>query len=425
MVERKTSEKNILKFYERTSFQIVISVLLAFVAWMLVSFQINTTRDRTIKGVKVALSANASSYQNLGLDIVDKSDRYVDITVSGNINVIATLNTSSFNVTPVFSSVKGAGTYDIPLNVSINNSAGGVEVTEISATSISVTFDSSVTKKVPVTIDLSGHAAADGYIIGNIAASPSEITLTGPENEISKIGSAVAVCSVSGNLTETVKQSVPISLVNESGNVITSATVRMDTEEVDITIPVLKKGVIDLDIGFSNIPEGFDIGILEYVLSKSSLQIAGPASAVDNMSMRTIGYVDLGRFKLGESYVFDVELPNGMENLDNIDSVAVTFLKKDLAEKKLNISDIRVENIPANYEIKVNNKSIAGVNLIGPAADVEVLSAGSVVAVINMDDFSVESGTYTLPVHFTVTSNKTCWATGSYMVTVDVEHRQS
>lgn len=421
MAEKKTPEKNGLRFYERTSFQIVISVLLAFVAWLLVSFQINTTRDRTIKGVKVALSANASSYQNLGLDIVDKSDRYVDITVSGDINVIGTLSTASFSVTPVYSAVKAAGTYDIPLNVSISNSAGGVEITAVSPPSMTVTFDSSVTKKIPVTIDVSGHSAADGYVIGNIAAAPSEITVTGPENEISRIQSAVAVCRVDGGLTETVKQSCAVEFTDEDGNPVSSAVVRSDVSEVDITVPVLKKGVIDLDIGFSNIPEGFNIGTLEYVLSKSTLQIAGPASAVDNMTGRIIGYVDLTRFKIGESYIFNVELPNGIENLDNIDSVAVTFPKADLAEKKLNVTDIRVQNIPANYEIRVNNKSIAGVNLVGPSEDVEPVSAGSVVAVINMDDYNVESGTYTLPVYFTVTSNRTCWVTGSYMVTVDVE----
>ena len=423
MNEINNSEKNKPGLLERNWFQITISVLLAFIAWMYVSFQINTTRDRTIKSVKVSMGTNSASYQNLGLDIVDKSDRFVDITVSGDINEIGKLSTSSFAVTPVYSSVREAGTYDIPLNVALGTFVGGVEIREISPASITVTFDSSVTKKVPVTIDVSGHSAAEGYMIGNIAVSPSEITVTGPENELDQISSAVAECVVSGDLTETVNQNSPITLKDDAGNVISASSVRMDVSEVDVTLPVLKKGVIDLDIGFSNVPDGFDIDTLEYVLSKSSLQIAGPANAVDNTSLRTIGYVDLSRFMLGESYVFDVELPKGFENLENIESVAVTFPSSDLSEKKVNVSDIRVENAPSNYDIKVNNRYITGVNVVGKAEELENLAAGSVIAVINMDDYSVESGTYTFPVEFTVTSGSTCWVTGSYMVTVDVEPR--
>ncbi len=407
--------------FDNTTFALIFSVLLAAVAWFIVSFRINTSGERTITGVKVSLSQNAASYQNLGLDIIDRSDRYVDVTVKGDRSVIGGLTASDFIVTPNYSRVLEAGTYELDLAAQKADPLLNFEITGINSPTVELRFDNAVSKRFSVTLEMVGHSAAEGYVIDTIVSSPSEITVTGPENEVEGISRVVASYEVDEELSEPLRVTCPIKLLDGSGNEITSSTLRVDVSEVDVTIPVYKRGVLPLDIGFTNVPDGFDVSSLEYVMSHDAINVAGLDRVIDNMTTRVVGYVDLAGFRIGESYTFEVNLPSGLVNLDNIETVAVTFPRTDLATKRVNVSDIRVENAPSNFDVTVTTPVINDVTVIGPSRDVEELLAGSVVAVVDMSAASVESGSYKVPVRFTITANNTTWVAGSYSVTIEVE----
>lgn len=407
--------------FDNTTFTIVFSVLIAVLGWFIISFRINTSGERTISGVKVSLSQNSSAYQNLGLDIIDRSDRFVDITVTGDRNVIGSLTPSDFIVTPNYSRVLEAGTYELELSAQKSDPLLNFEIVSIHSPTIELSFDNAISRRFSVALEMVGHSAAEGYVIGTIVSSPSEITVTGPENEIEGISRVVASYEVDEELNEPLRVTCPIKLLDASGNEITSGTLRTDVGEVDVTIPVYKRGLLELDIGFTNVPDGFDVSSLEYVMSHTAINVAGLDKVIDNMTERVIGYVDLASFKVGESYTFEVNLPSGLVNLDNIETVAVTFPRSDLSTKKVNVSDIRVENAPSNFDITVITPVINDVTVIGPAEDIEQLLAGSVVAVVDMSATSVESGSYNVPVSFNVTSNSTTWVAGSYSVTIEVE----
>ncbi len=413
------SSKNTL--FDNKTILVVFSIVLAIVAWFIVSFQLNTARTRTIKNVKVALGQNSSAYQSLGLDIIDRFDRFVDITVTGDVKVIGTLDASAFLVVPNYSSVKEAGNYNLPLTVTKNNPLQNFEITSVSPSTVELRFDNAISRKFTVNLEIIGHSAADGYMIDTIVSSPAEITVTGPENEVASVSRVVATYRVDDELSESLRVTCPIRLLDASGNELTSTALRVDVNEVDVTIPVYKQGTLDLDIGFSNVPDGFDVTTIEYVLSRSSIDVAGVEKVIDNMTTKIVGYVDLAQFKLGGSYTFELNLQSGVVNLDNVETVTVTFPKTDLNSKRINVSDIRVENAPANYSITVTTRAIYDVTVIGPPSDVESLLAGSVIAIVDVNDISVESGTYNVPVTFRVTANNTTWVAGSYTVTIEVE----
>ena len=407
--------------FDNRTVLIVFSVISAIIFWFVVSFQINTTRTATVRDVRVSLSQNASVYQSIGLDIIERVDETVDIGVSGDINVIGNLDPSDFVVTPNYASVKEAGVYELDLTVSKVNQLADFEITSVSPSTVELRFDNAVSRKFTVSIEGIGHAAAQGYMIDTMVSSPAEVTVTGPENEVDGIARVVAECRLDTELDETTRVTCPVKLLDAAGNEITSSVLRLDVTEVDVTIPVYKRGTLPLDIGFTNIPDGFDVGTVEYLLSHSSIEVAASERVIDNMTTRIIGYIDLATFKLGDSYIFELQLPTGMVNLDNVETVTVTFPRADLNTKRVVVEDIRVENAPAAYNINVVTELIYDVTVIGPPADVEALLPGSVVAVVNMDTLSVQSGSYNVPVSFHVTANNTTWVVGSYTVTIEVE----
>ncbi|MEG2259056.1 MAG: hypothetical protein RSB78_02590 [Oscillospiraceae bacterium] len=209
--------------------------------------------------------------------------------------------------------------------------------------------------------------------------------------------------------------------MDADGNAITSSTLKIDNETVDVSVPVYKRGVVPIDIEFSNVPEGFDISTLKYVMSIKELDIAASAKVIDNLKTKIVGYVDLAAFEIGESYTFDIDFPTGVVNLDNIEQVTVSFPKENIASKKVNVSDIRVQNAPANMKVTVKNTRINDVTVIGATDDVLGLLSGSVIAIVDVSQLSVEKGSYNVPVKFTVTANNTTFVSGSYTVLIEVE----
>ncbi|MEA5050951.1 MAG: CdaR family protein [Oscillospiraceae bacterium] len=406
--------------FNNKPFRIIFSIVTAIIVWAVVAFTISPETSREIKGVQVDLYSSSSVLQTLGLDIIDDVDHKVTVTVEGSRGVLNSLDAHSFTVTPIFSSVTEPGTYELDLIATKNNAMENYNIVSIYPSSITVKLDTAVSKKFTVDTEMIGMSVADGFMVGNITVSPGEVTVIGPEDEVSKIAKVVAVYEVDEVLTKSATYECDLVLYGNDGAEMDGGTVRLDTQTAVVTIPVYKTGILDLDIEFTNVPDGFDVSSVNYVMSRTSIPVAASEANIDNMKTKIVGYVDLAVFSIGESYTFDIELASGFVNLDNVESVTVTFPKENLSSKKLNITDIRLQNAPSNYTITIETQRINDVTVIGPTADVEALSAGSVVAIVDVSQISIDKGTYNVPVSFTVTANNTTWAVGDYTATISV-----
>ena len=402
-------------------FQLVFSIVAAFICWVVVVFTISPDSTVTIRNVPVNLSSSNSLLQSLGLDIIDQKDYTVNVTVEGPRSVVGTLDAKNVVVTPVFTSVTTAGTYDLKLVAAKANTMDNFSITTISPGTIKVRFDQATSKKFTVGTEIIGMSLNEGYMSGNVTATPSEITIIGTENEINSISKISAVYEVGGVLDKTLTVECPIKIYDENGNELPSDSFKLDTDVVSVTIPVYKKGSLPIQIEFTNIPSGFDVSSLSYVMSKTSIDVAASETTIDNLKPKTVGYVDLAAFKMGEVYTFDVKLPSGYVNLDNVETITVTFPRENITSKKVNVSDIRLQNVPSNYNITVVTNRINDVTVIGPTEEVEALLAGSVIAVVDVSQINIEKGSYNVPVFFNVTSNDSTWVVGNYTVLIDVE----
>lgn len=414
--------KNEKSLFDNRAFKIVFSIAAAIACWMVVAFTISNTITDTIRDVPVTINTASTSYQSLGLDIMDDiTNLTVDVKVEGARAVIGRLDKNSVRVTPSFTNVKEAGTYDLQLTVTKTNQLDDFNIIAVEPAKITLRFDNAVSRKVPVTANVIGLETSEDYIVDTPIINPSEITITGPEQDVDAVAKAVVNVEVNSVVDETIRQTCEVVLLDAEGEPIINDTLRLDNETVDVAVPVYKRGVLPLDIEFTNVPEGFDISSLHYSLSKTELNVAASTSVIDNLKTKIIGYVDLATFEIGESYLFDIELPSGMVNLDNVKQVTVTFPQEGLASKQINVTDIRVQNAPANMNVSVHTERISGVTVIGPQEDIDALLAGSVVAIVDMDEQIAESGSYNVPVKFMITSNSTTFVSGTYTVLIDVE----
>lgn len=415
---------NFSRLFENRQFNVVLSVVVAVLAWLLVSMYVNTEDTRYIQKVPVNLSYSASVYQALDLSVVDAADYTVTVKVKGPRSVINGLSASDILAYPQMSGVSDSGRYDLAVVATKVDSSKDYEIVagSVSPKTVSVRFDHVINKKFVVEVDTTGATPAEGYILDKAFATPSEITLSGPESEVSAVSRVVASVNLSGaELTESQLTTGVISLYDRDDNPLSQNLITLDAENIELTIPILKKATLPLKVSFTGVPQGLDTSIFHYTLSSESINVAGPGSKVDALSDFNIGYINIAKdFKLNGVYDFDITLDKGFVNLDNISHVTVSFDTSALASKTITVKDIRAVNVPQNYQVQVETSKIYDVTVIGTKAEIEALTAADVVAEIDASQLAAEKGQQTVAVNILIPGSSSVFAAGSYTALINV-----
>lgn len=421
--QNKTEKKRISSLFNNRTFAFGFALVVALVCWAAVAFSSSTEVEIILRDVPVTINGG-SVYSSYGLEVMNSNVQTVDVTVRGPRAIVGRLNASSVIVRPLYNNVTAAGTYELNLTSEMANPMDNFVIVSVAPYKISLRFDTPASKRFA--IDTSGivATAAEGYMIDKITTDPVEVSIVGSQEDIARINKVAVKYRFDRELSQNERLiAMDIYVYDEFGNEISKDNLKMSSTTADVTIPVYKVGAIELDIGFTNVPDGFDIATLNYTLSVKELEIAGMESMLANMNRPwIIGYVDLATFEIGKEYTFNVELPSGVVNRGS-NSVTVVFARENIATKRINVTDIRLENVPSNYDVTLITRRIDSVTAIGRAADIEALLPGSVIAVVDFSKITIERGRYAVPVTFKVTSNNTTWIAGSYTVIIEVDTR--
>ena len=173
----------------------------------------------------------------------------------------------------------------------------------------------------------------------------------------------------------------------------------------------------------NGVPQGYDTSVLGAQLSQETILIAGPAERVDALESVSAGFVDLTKFKLGETVTLSITLPEGIRNLDALQSVDVTFDTYGFATRTVTVSQITVVNAPSDTTVTVTTRRLSDVTLVGPEDELDALSEANVVAQVDASasNINVSKGQQSMPVTIVVPGSSTVFATGSYEVLCDID----
>ena len=414
------------KLWGDRRFLLLLSLGIAVLLWLYVTMSVMPNTSTTLSGVPVDFDYDSAKYTTLGLDIVNEPSYTVDLSLSGDGSVLGAARASDFVVYPDYSSVKGAGSQTLNLNVKIVNPDLESRVTatiDRGRRTVDVVFDTILTKTLPVTVETGGLHIAEGYSLNRVSSSPSEITITGPSTEVSQVTAVVASLSMEGELSESQLVQVPLEMRDANGKTLDLPYTTMEDDIVDVTVSVYKQVELPLVVNFINVPSYFDVNTLQYSLSQETLLVSGPERVVNNLTELSVGSFDLSTFSLDKDYQMNVELPDGIVSNENVSSVTLSFDTTGMSERSFNVSQISVINVPANYQVEVTTKRLNNVVLVGPEEDLEQLSAGSIEARINAEDLQVAVGTQTVAVQIQVPSNPRVFAIGTYTVTCNITSR--
>ena len=405
----------------------LFSLLVAFFMWFVVISVVDPNQTVTVRYVPVNLEYNSAAYESYGLGIVEKPNMTVNVRVTGDGSVVGGLEAGDLLVYPDYSSVTGVGTYTLRLIVRRADTSIAAQQYEIegivSNNYITLTFDEMATKTFPVTVNVIGVEPAEGYFVDTPVASPAEVTLRGPESQMSQVDKVVANVALSGQRTESALATAQLEFWDKDGNVLTDTHITTDTEQVEVTIPVLKMKEVPITFEYTGVPQGYDTSVLDAQLSQETILIAGPAERVDALESVSAGFVDLTKFKLGETVTLSITLPEGIRNLDALQSVDVTFDTYGFATRTVTVSQITVVNAPSDTTVTVTTRRLSDVTLVGPEDELDALSEANVVALVDASasNINVSKGQQSMPATIVVPGSDTVFATGSYEVLCDID----
>lgn len=414
------------RFWSDRRLNILLSLIIAVFLWIYITMVLVPSTTDTLSGVPVNFTYDSSKYTSLGLDIVNEPAYKVTLNLSGNGSVLGAVEASDFVVYPDYSAVKGAGAQTLSLKVRILNSdlEGSVTATiEKDQRTVDVVFDTVEEKSFPVSIEVGTLSIADGYALNRITSAPAEVTLRGPSSEISQVSKVVAHLSMEGELSESKLAQVSLELQDAAGQPLDLKYTTLDNELVDVTVSVYRVAELPLEVNFINVPSYFDVESLKYELSQKTLRVSGPEKVISNLTSLSVGSFDLSTFSLEKDYQMQVALPNGIVSQENISSVTLSFDTTGMGQKSFHVNQIDIINVPANYQVEPSAKRLNNVVLVGPEEELEALSPGNIVAVINAEDIQVAVGQQNVPVQIQIPSNPHIFAIGTYTVQCEITSR--
>ena len=394
-----------------------ISVCIAIVLWGYVVVFVNNEHTTTIYDVPVNMQYRRSAYQSLGLDVIETDIATVDVSVTGPRSVTGDLKAEDIIIYPAITGIDGAGTYTFQLTSDKTSNVSNFTINSFSKDTVTVRFDRLVTKEFPVEVDISSVVVDSNYMADRPSTNPSTVEITGPEYKINTISRVVAATISTETLSQTYVLSSEITLYDENNSIVDYKLLSMNVADVDITIPIMKEVILPVKVEYVNVPSGFDTATLKQTLSADSIRLSVPAASVSSITDFVVGYIDLATLKTDEKYVFDLKLPQGWRSLDEVTQIQATISGQNLAERVMNVSEIKVINDAAN-SISVITKVINNVTIVGEKSAVDALSAGSVIAQIDAATLTAAQGQQSVEVDFIIPSTEAAYVKGVYTVTI-------
>ena len=195
-----------------------------------------------------------------------------------------------------------------------------------------------------------------------------------------------------------------------------SDRITADVEQVEVTVNIYKIKEVPLNIQYFGLPSGYDTTQLKATLSRSTIRIGGTEEQLEQITKIDTSYADMTKFDPGVTQSLTTQIPEGIINVDNVQTVVVSFNTTDFDSKTFAVTDIRPINTPKDVKVTVTTEAISEVKLVGKREELEELSPASIVAQVDVSSITAGSGQTKVQVNIVVPGSQSVFAVGTYSV---------
>lgn len=261
----------------------IVSVILAALLWMTVS------RDQSVeRSVRVPLE-----FQNVpeGIEIVGDPPGTVDVRIRGASSQVSRIEAGE--IVAVLD-LRGArvGQRLFHLITDEVRAPFGVEVAQISPPTVSLAFERSGAKVVPISPAIEG-VPAPGYVVGKVTSTPDTVEVIGPESRLRRLTEATTEPITIEGTTRTVTDIVTVGVADSALRLREGRTASVT---IAITSAPIERTVEAVPVRLRNLGQGLAGRVVPALVD---VTVRGPGEVVRTLQSRSLDvFVDLA--ELGE-----------------------------------------------------------------------------------------------------------------------------
>ncbi len=402
-MKRRTSLNDLL---QKNWLVFLISFVLAFIVWFVISSGSSNVVEREITGVPVSITLNDYATETMKLRIIKGGDATATVTVSGPRFAVDRLTAKDIAVVADTGNVIKEGTYVLELRAMGTGDYSIVSVVgnDGNSSTISITCDVWREQDLPVTVTMPnltvvdveknqlGTPSFDGEVI-----SDGKVTVVGPKSDIDRIDRVEARIEDKKAISEATVFEAVLTAVDKKNKAITSVTFKgIEDGKVSVTVPIMVYKKLELKPQLLHVPAGYKNKADLYTISPKTIELWGvPAELDDFMAdlekQLTVDFDKLYAKNLSRQIVLEsndgIRLLNSKETINlrfNIYGVTTRTVEVPLSNKRLT-----VENCPDGYKVELAQNKLHNVKLCGPSWVINYINPSNIRLVIDMEDKAV------------------------------------
>lgn len=418
----KNKKLNFSVLFYNDRFVVAFSVFAAIILWFIMTTVNTQDRPRIIYDVPVEIKLSDAA-QEQGLRVFEQTVKTAKVAIRGNSIVVNRVKPEDLLVVPqLASSITEPNNYTLALTAQKVGALADYEIVSVEPSSLIANVD--VYKEVTFPIEDHIEFKADpAYFVGSPSFSTDSVVISGPEAQIAKIQRVAVEYEVREVLKESKSFTTDLILYDAYGSKLSADKIEMSTKKVDVNILVLSRKVMKLTPTFTGKPVGLALSSIEQKIEPATIEVAGPEDVLANVNELSLEAIDFSKLSLtNNEMVVDITLPPGCKNLSNVYTATVTLNFNGFKTKTLSVTDFQVKNLAANKTAQVFTKSL-NMTLIGPARQIDAITAEDVYAQIDMTGKDTFTGHSEFPVALVTKRNTSVWAFGEYKANVSVEEK--
>lgn len=410
----------------------LLAVIISCGLWFVVNNITDPRIEKPFNNIPVEIiNADMVTSEGKVYEVLDDTN-VVNVTVVGKRSVLNYISKDDIKAVADMSKLTFMNTVGIEVSSSRNNSE-----LEFRTNIDNVKLAIEDMKRVQMIINTATVGQpAEGYVVGNVAASQNIVRLSGPESLINQIDHVDAMANIDGYSSD-INTSVELKLYDADGNEIRSSSIKMNIATINVAVTILATKEVPLSFTVADEPaEGYVVNG-EVISVPETVTLAGRKNVLDAITKVNVAdpLITVADAKEDVTAIVNIKkyLPTGTQFADSSFSgnVSVTVGVEPLVKKELEIpsKNFAAGNKPNGYQLtlkEVDQEDSYRITISGTREAVNAVNAEDVIGVIDMnlllDTLELaewKEGTYSGEITFNLPDNVTL--ADQYNMTVVLE----
>ncbi|MBR5635933.1 MAG: hypothetical protein IKW81_03260 [Pseudobutyrivibrio sp.] len=366
----------------------ILAIVFSFLLWLVVVNIDDPKQTRTFTSVVTVTNADVLTQSGKLYEIKDGVNT-VSFRVTAKRSIIEKLSPSDFSAVADMNNLENSER--VPVTIAAKSYANYITISS-RQNYLYVKLKDLATERFVINAQTTGDLEPE-LAVEEVTCSPTVITVTGPEDVVSKIANVVATANITG-VTNSFTENVIPKFFDSKGEAVDASSLTLSVSTVSVSVKFVNTKTVDIAVKTSGTLAS-DLTLGSIKTDPSSVMIIGEASALNEVSNITIPDTVINLSNLTGSFTTTVDittyLPEGVQLAEGTSpkvAIYVTMANETASTVSVPAANVELKNVKHGLAATLDAENIT-VNVFGKEDDLAALKADNIKGYIDCSSFDV------------------------------------